>query len=300
MKIKNSKDGLKLGLMVPVALAAILLFSIIRAVQTAKFIDSETGFFIGGDGLNMIFYVLITLVCLFILAVSFFSSESKKINLADYSDKNAGVAAALFAVALLYDWLDSFFEGSMILNGLPVDAFYRKADAFKALMSTGALPYLLQSVFALLSAFYIILLAKGFFKGNASAYKHKYLAITPVAWAGFKMITRFVKQISYIRVSDLFLELIMLGFMLLFFVALAQVMSGVYSDDSRWRVPALGFGTGILALLLNVPRFIFTLVSKGLVNAEYPFNLADAFCGIFAVFVALAAVKSVKASAAEK
>lgn len=295
MKIKNSNNTLSIKVTAPIALIAIAFFSVFRSIQMAKFIDSNTGFFIGGDALNIIFYVLLILCCLFFVVVSFLSYEGKNVDFIGFKDKNAGIAAAVFAFSLIYDFFDSFVESASIFTELPFYAVEKIPDAVKLLMSTGALPYALQSAFALLSALYVILLAKSFLKGSSHAYKHKFIAVAPIAWAGFKMITRFVKQISYIKVSDLFLELMMLACMMLFFVALSQVVSGVYCDESRWRITAFGFSGGVIALCLNVPRFIFTFISKELVNAEYPFNIADAFFGIFAIFVALAAIKSAKA-----
>lgn len=297
MKIKNSLKGLRLGITVPVGLGAVVILSVIRAVQMAKFIDSETGFFVGGDAFNMLFYILIVALCVFFAVVSFLSYEGKKVELVAFQNKNAGIGAAVFAAALIYDLFDSFVESAKTLTDMPELAILGSTEKFKALMSSGALPYMLQSIFAFFSAFYLIILAKSFLKGTVAAHNHKLIAIAPIAWAGFKMITRFVKQISYVKVSDLLLELMMLGFMMLFFVGLSQVISGVYSDDSRWRITAFGFSSGIIAICLNLPRLIFTFVSKELINFEYPFNMADAFFGLFAIFVAIAAVKSVENNA---
>lgn len=294
MKIKNSIKGLSLGITVPVALASALMLSVLRAVQMAKFIDSETGFFVGGEIFNLLFYVLVVALCLFFAVVSFLSCDGKRIELVAFEDKKAGIMSAVFAFALIYDMLDSLVESTQIFSGMPELGFLETAEKFKAMMSSGALPYMLQSFFAFFSAIYVITLSKSFLKGTVAAHKHKLLAIAPIAWAGFKMITRFVKQISYVKVSDLLLELMMLGLMMLFFVGLSQVVSGVYSDDSRWRITAFGFSSGILAVCINLPRLIFTFISKDFINMEYPFNLADAFFGLFAIFVAIAAVRSVK------
>lgn len=300
MKIKNSNNSLKLGITVPVAFVCVIVFSVLRAVQMAAFIDSETGFFEGGSAFNVLFYILLAVCCLFFAVVSFLSSDGKKVDLVCLKDKNAAAASIIFAVGLLYDWLDSFFESSAIFGGITEVAYLKRSEAFKLLMSSGALPYALQSVFALLAAIYVFILAKSFLKGTPSAHKHRLLAITPIAWAGFKMITRFVKQISYIKVSDLFLELIMLAFMMMFFVALSQVVSGVYCDDSRWRITAFGFSGAVIALSLNIPRLIFTFISGELINKEYPFSIGDAFFGVFALFIGIAAVKSVKSRIEEK
>lgn len=292
MKIKNTNKNLTLSTLVPVAFISVIVFSVLRSVQLAKFIDSETGFFTGGGAFNTIFYVLLAVVCLVFVVLSFLSAQGAKVDLATFKDKNASLSSVLLAVGLFYDCVDSLVEGGKIFYEIPSLSFLNGADAFKALMSTGALPYMLEGIFAFASAIYVIFLAESFSKGSSVANKHKLMAIAPIAWAGFKMITRFVKQISYIRVSDLFLELMMLACMILFFVALSQVMSGVYCDDSRWRITAFGFSGGVLALCINIPRFIFTFVAKDLINVEYPFNIADAFFGLFAIFVAVAAVKS--------
>ena len=84
---------------------------------------------------------------------------------------------------------------------------YQQLFLFKALMASGTLPALLQSLFAVISAVYFTVAAISFKKGNGSISNHKYIALAPVFWAGFKLIARFIKQISYVQVSDLLLEL---------------------------------------------------------------------------------------------
>lgn len=297
MKIKNSKENISVAGLPYVMLGATLLLIVLRCLQLVRFIDSSTGFLTGGGFLNALLYAIIALACIYFLAVSFLSSECGKVELVGLKDKYAGIGCAVFAASLIYDFMDSFIEGLVIYNDMPLGSYKNVAELAKALMATGALPYVLQALFALLSALYIIILAKSFLKGSGHAHNRKLLAVAPIAWASFKLITRFIKQISYIRVSDLFLELIMISFMILFFVALAQVVSGIYSDDSRWRITALGFGGALISFVVSVPRFIFTVFADEFVNKEYPFSFDDAMFGIFALLVALAAVKSVKKEA---
>ena len=292
MKLKNSKESLKLKLLFPVMYGSTLLLVILRTLQLTRFIDSETGFFTGGAFVNTLLYILIAGLCIYFTAVSFLSEDGKRVELAAVKDKGASVAAIIFGISLIYDSLSSFFDSIVIFDDISVGSFENGAETFKTLMATGTLPYALQSLFAVLSAVYVFLLAKSFSKGSLSAHNHKYLALSPIAWVAFKIITRFVKQISYIKVSDLFLELIMLAFMILFFVTLSQVLSGVYSDDTRWRIPALGFSSAVIALSLNIPRLILTLFGGNFVNAEYPFSPADALFGLFAFAVSLIAIKS--------
>ncbi len=299
MKLKNTKDNLKLSKLIPVAYGAILLFSVLRCFQLVKYIDSETGFFIGGAWLKVLLYGAITVVCLGFIIVSYLSSDGKKAELIALKDRTAGISGVVFVISLFYDAFSSFGEAVVKFDGLSVGYFDKSSEIFKALMASGTLPYALQGFFAVLSAVYVIILAKSFLKGSKNAHNHKLFALAPIAWAAFKMITRFVKQISYIKVSDLFLELIMLAFMITFFVALSQVVSGVYSDDTRWRITALGFSGAVLALSINIPRLVLTLMANNFINTEYPFNPADTFFGIFAFSVAVAAIKSLGTEKAE-
>ena len=294
MKIKNSNDNLKLGNLIPLVYGSALVLIVLRCLQLAKYIDSETGFLTGGGFVNFAFYAVMAVACIGFVAVSFLSAQGRNVELVALKDKNAAIGCTVFAVSLIYDFLDSFIEGIVIYNDMPIESYGNIGEFAKALMATGALPYALQALFALLSAVYVIVLAKSFFAGSNAAHNKKFIAVAPVAWASFKLITRFIKQISYIKVSDLFLELIMISFMILFFVALSQVVSGVYSDDSRWRITALGFSSALLSFVISVPRLVFTLFADEFVNKEYPFSLDDAMFGIFALFIALAAVKSVK------
>lgn len=297
MKIKNSKDNIKLAGLLPVMLGSTLLLIILRCLQLTRYIDSTTGFLTGGSFLNALFYAIIALTCIYFIVVSFLSADGGEVELTGLKDKYAGIGCAAFAASLIYDFMDSFIDGLAIYTEMPFGTYENGAELAKALMATGALPYVLQALFALLSALYVIILAKSFIKGSGHAHNRKLLATAPIAWASFKLITRFIKQISYIKVSDLFLELVMISFMIMFFIALSQVVSGVYSDGSRWRITALGFGGALISFIVSVPRFVFTVFASDFVNKEYPFSFDDAMFGVFALTIALAAVKSVKKKA---
>ncbi len=300
MKLKNSNESLKLGSLFPIMYGGSLLLVILRSIQLTRFIDSETGFFTGGMLVNILLYGIIAILSVYFIVVSFLSAESGKIEIAALKDKTASVVSVVFGISLIYDCLASFFDSIVKSDEMGMGAFMTKTEAFKELMATGTLPYALQSLFALLSAVYVFILAKSFSKGSLSAHNNKYLALSPVAWAAFKLITRFVKQISYIKVSDLFLELVLIAFMILFFVALAQVTSGVYCDETRWRITALGLSAGLISVCINVPRLVLTVFANEFVNKEYPFNFADTAFAFFAVFIALAAVKNLKDNTPQK
>ena len=121
MKIKNTNKKLSLSALVPVAFIGIIVFSVLRSVQLARFIDSETGFFTGGDAFNTIFYVLLAVVCLVFIVFSFLSAQGAKVDLVAFKDKNASLASALLAVGLFYDCGDSLVEGGKIFYNIQLE-----------------------------------------------------------------------------------------------------------------------------------------------------------------------------------
>lgn len=277
MKIKEGNDKISLEKLPVIFFAVTAVSVILRTLQMFKFIDHSTGFYTGGTAITVVLYVVIGVSCLFFAVASFLSSESKKIDL--QLQKNSALVAitVIFAVSFLYDSISSFSASFMAMGTESADS------AFRSMMLSGTIPKFFQSVFAFFSAIYFFILAKGFIKCDSRIAKHKILAIAPVGWAGFRIIHRFVEQISYIKISELFLELILLALMIMFFMAFAQVASGVYSKGFRWRITGLGLPAALIGLTLNCARLVYSLVSgAGALNGDYPYSIADF---IFALFV---------------
>lgn len=272
LSLKGSRKDMNIGICNVVFIVAAIAGIIIRTMQMASYIDPETGFYKGyGDWIHLIFYIILTVNIIFFCGRTYLSADVKKIEIGNDSHRLAGIGTRLFAVALLWDSFYSFFNG-----------IYSAGSSNADLMRSGALPLTLQSFFALLSAIYFFILASDFSKGTAKAYKRKILATAPVSWAAARLITRFMRQISFIQVSDLLLELVMIAFMIMFFMALAQTASGVYKDQFKWRIPGLGLSAGLIAAVISVPRLIFTIFSSSHIVSEHPFSLADF---VFVIFI---------------
>ncbi len=283
--IKGSKENIKIAPCLIIFAVAAIVGTVIRTLQTFKFIDSETGFYTGGEALAVILYIVIAFAIIAFCTASYLSSDNKKITFSGGRDKFAAISTLLLAVSLLGDCYYSF--NSAFLNSGAVGAGYTGA------MKSGLIPLMIQSVSALFSAIYLFILASDFSKGTAKAYKRKFLATAPVVWAGSRLIFRFLKQISFVQVSDLFLELCMIAFMIMFFMALAQTASGVYSDTLKWRIPAFGLSAALIAAVISVPRMIVAIAAREFVNGDYPFSLNDL---IFVIFIITLVVK-IKADA---
>lgn len=288
MKIKEKNEKINLNLLLPIFLAATVLSVILRFVQCFGLIDFSTGFYTKSSFVTVLFYVLVAAVCVCFCAVSFLSAQSKKISSNGIKSNALFAVTLVFGVSMLIDGATAFF--SSLESALEGNTGYLETTVFKQLMGSGSVPDFIRSVFALLGAVYVFILAASFKTGSSAASSRKLLALCPVCWSAFRMIGLFVSKISFLRVSDLLLEIVMLSFMTLFFMAFAQVTSGVYSDGFSWRLPAFGLCAGLVAGTLSVTRLVLTIVSKEkYINSDHPFCFADlAFFAFVAVFVCVA------------
>lgn len=295
MKLKESNKRISLNELPVIFFVVALISAVLRALQLFLFVDHSTGFYTGGTAAAVILYVILCLACCYFAVASFLSAESKKIDLPTEKNPALNIITVIFGISFLYDSIDSFLSSFMAMGTESA------GSAFQSMMLSGTIPLFFQSIFAFLSAIYFFILAKGFIKGDERIVKHKILALAPVGWAGFRIIHRFVEQISYIKVSELLLELVLLALMIMFFMAFAQVASGVYSTGFRWRITGFGLSAALVALVINCPRLIFVL-AKGAsaLNGNYPFVITDFIFALFVIVLVMAVVKESKTKETEE
>ncbi|MGN1419349.1 MAG: hypothetical protein ACI4W6_08470 [Acutalibacteraceae bacterium] len=282
MKIKSSSEKASvrsLSLIFPVLM---LIALVLRFIQGFKLIDASTGFYTQSSFITVLFYIIAFGSCLVFCVVSYMSKSSQNIEVSEIKSKPLFAVTLIFAIFMIFDGASAFF--SSIEAAANTESAYLQTSLFKQLMSSGSVPDFIRSVFALFSAVYLFILAASFKTGSSAASSRKILALAPVGWTAFRMIGLFVTKISFLRVSDLLLELVMLAFMTLFFMAFAQVTSGVYSEGFSWRLPGFGLSSALIAAVLSITRLIFTLVDKDkYINPDHPFCAVDLIFFIFAV-----------------
>lgn len=282
LAIKGSKQNIKISCCLIGFIVSAVVGIVIRYLQTVKFIDPKTGFYTGGEGLAAVLYAVLLIAVVFFNVVCFLSSDNKKIAIGESGNKWAAIGSALFALSLLGDSYYCISLGAATSGVI--------GSVYTDMMKSGALPLLIQSIAALFSAVYFFILASDFSKGTAKAYKRKFLATAPVIWAGARLIFRFLRQISFVQVSDLLLELVMIAFMIMFFMALAQTSSGVYKDTFKWRIPAFGMSAALIAAVTSVPRMVVSLTAREFVNSSHSFSLND-FLFVILILTLLAKIK---------
>ena len=141
-----------------------------------------------------------------------------------------------------------------------------------------------QVALSFLSAIYFVILCLSALIGKASGSQFRILSLAPVLWSMLRMILRFTRTISYVRVSELLFEMVMLVFMIMFFMAFAQCNSKVNEDDCKWKLAAYGLPAALMALVTFVPRLILSLVgSADIIYSQSALELSDFAVALFII-----------------
>ena len=278
MKVKNSLAALKLSPLVKLASFVLLpLAAVLRFVQVYTLVDASTGFYTKSSPLTWAVNVLMIGGAAAIAVCCYLSKDAESLQPLPYKNTGMFVLALLFGVVLL-------LNTATCLSGLSSAVAGLGFRTVKELMSSGALPLLFQSFFALLSGIYFIFVAVSYKKGNLFAAKHRFLALAPTAWIAARLLHLFVRKIAFTRVSDLFFELLACVCMILFFLAFAQTASGIYSTGMSWRLVGFGLPAAVLTIAVQLPRFVLLFIDSGShINENHPFSLADICFGVFAL-----------------
>lgn len=232
--------------------AAIVLVLPLRTYQYLKIIEPGTGFYKTSDISVWLLYAALALFCLALFVVSLLNKKRIRLSQKLIRKPVNGAACVFFALTLIVNAVTRFGDASSL--------YFDNQN--QMIMKSGVYPLFFEAVFAVLAALYLAVLAIGYFNGRADPSEYKLLAITPLLWSICRILHRFMRTISFVNVSDLFYELFMLVFLMLFFMAMAQVVSRVGTERNDWKLFAYGLPAGIFCLLCFVPRAILVLVGK--------------------------------------
>lgn len=283
MKIKSSKNiDMKKLLIVWIAAAVILLPT--RIYQLLKIVDLEQGFYLKTDFSVGFMYGFLAVLLILFVAGSYLSSKATEIK-SDYSgNKLLGGVSIAVSVSMVVNVITQFSTFLDLYKGFGSQFGVTTMELGEYMMKSGALSKLGEAVFALFSAIYFVLFGLGCFGEKIKIEKLRILAITPVAWSIFRMLTRLIRTISYIKVSDLFYEIIMILFMMVFFMAFAQVNAKVNEKGIEWKIFGYGFFASLMALICSVPRLVMVIIGKGdILSADSPLEIWDLLIAVFII-----------------
>lgn len=265
-----------LGLLLLAGLVVCIPF---RLVQLFTNIEQNTGFFIENDWTVYCFYAVVVLfvIVLAVVAGSFGKIPASRPVLR--RDKTLAICSFLFAVGIAYDVI---FALAKVMRALTDGSF---ANGFFSVMFTdGMFAQLLQAICGMAACIYIVLVALSYVGEKATYCDYRFLAIMPLFWALFRMVSRFMTKISFTMVSELLLELLMLAFMLLFLMSFARVSAQVNQKGEMKKIVRYGMPAAFLALLIGITRLVCTVGGRADLLADgFQFSLADIGFGAFAV-----------------
>ena len=281
MNNKSVKSGFGIGCIIFVVAALIAIP--VRTLQFFTVLEGGTGFYSETDWSVYLLFGVIAVSILAILVSGF--SKRKKLEYSLEATKRPGLSSLSLIAA----------------SGLVLDAFsclakYSTAEPSSAVVTespinASQLILMLEAVFAVLSAIYFILLWLTYLNGKSNASKIRLLALAPVIWNILRIVMRFMRTISYIRVSDLLFEMIMIAFLILFFMALAQATTGISAEKVEWKIGAYGLPAALLALLCFVPRLIVMLTGNShLFYSESTVEFCDLGVALFIIGTVLTRV----------
>lgn len=273
MKIKNSVNGISPDASVILMCLALLIACPVRIFQMLKYIEPTTGFFTDYSNITItILYAVLAVAALLILVLTFLSSRVP----ASVAPKGRriplGIASFLAAAGFFYDAIISYLPDSESTATIVQNA-----------QSVSTLSHV-QALFAFLSSCYFIVFAVSYISGHSFHKKLKLFSLAPLVWAIVSVLERITVIISIMRVSELFLELCGLVFVMMFFLSFARVASEVNGEASMWSVIACGSVASLFILTYSIPRVMLGITgnSDSLVTG-YPVDFAHICCAVFII-----------------
>ncbi|MDR0531006.1 MAG: hypothetical protein LBG83_02950 [Oscillospiraceae bacterium] len=225
----------------------------IRIYQQLYLIE-PTGFWARFEPTQVVLYLLLGLLALAPGGMAWFAQPRAALDLGRRRRAAEGVAAFAAAASLMVDAVFAGLYALELLNKAPFSA--TAALGAQIVMRSGGLGAMGEALFALCGAAFFINLALIDLLPNKKIYLNRLLALAPLFWCVCRILRRFARTISYLRVSDLFLNLCMLVALMLFFLPFAQILSGVNGERRAARLGAAGAAAAALQLLCFLPRAV--------------------------------------------
>lgn len=270
-----------------------VLLIVLRTVISKNYIEVGTGFYVGGESLVLAFNIILIVFTVAMLAYPLIKFRGKHLNVRP-DGRAMGIVSLVIAAGFIYDVYSTmtiFLTSKAchhfisLFSSEPTETTNIVVDILQGYM------LLIGAILALLSVIYFVIMTMCCLGGAADYSKHSFLALAPIWWCVFRAVYFILIPMNFSKISDMLYELIMVGFMLLFFSAFARVASRIDGENCAGKVIAYGACTAVFAAISSVPRFVSKLMgAKGVVYTS-PQDLeeivfkSDYFFMAFAVFV---------------
>ena len=287
-KLKGSSDAIRIKHLIIIFAVSLLVALPTRTYQLLALVNHENGFFENGDFTVPVLYGLIAVFTILILVLSFLCKDipSPKIN----TGKNPVLAIASLLMTGGFVWDIILTERKIV----PQISSYVSVDVFRNLFSVylkenGGIFLVLQFVFAVLGVFWSLIFAASYFEGKPYYKKFPILALSPLGWCMSVLVSKLMKPISFITVSELLFEIFMMVFAMLFFITFARISTGVFTENSMWGIFGYGLATAFFGAVVTIPRLVILFAGLNAVEGnEFSFTHLAIF--IFSVVFILSVI----------
>lgn len=269
MKIKG-KFQISKSVNLIIFLLITVVLTIMRFIDVKTNIDPITGFYTNTHVLGFVTLAVLILGFVIYTVISVLSTDCN-INNLNNNSKSSGICTLMLSLSFILD----FIFVRVFTKNTSMDMF----DANTARILT--LTSIIGLIFSVLSVIYFLIVFNDNIKDTHNAQNKKILALSPVILFIVNLVSLFVTKISFLRVSDLFLQIISLVFTVLFFMSYAQVKNGIYSEGNVWKLYSYGLSATSVLLVINIPKVIFTIFDHNLINNNYPLSLLGLGIAIF-------------------
>lgn len=280
-KIKNSVMSISPDAAVILMCLGILIACPLRIFQMLRNVDPITGFYNDyGDITITILYALLGVVTVLILVLTYLSGRIPASIAPQGRRIPLGIASLIFAATLFYDAISTYFSRTQSTATIIQNA------------RTVSMMHHMHAIFAFLSTCFFVVFAISYLTGKPFHKKLKLLSLAPLAWSVIKVLERITVIISIMRVSELFLELAALIFLMIFFLSFARIVSEVNNKGTMWSTIACGCVASLVILAYTIPRLMlgFTGNTESLVS-DYPVSIADIGCVILILVFIVTALR---------
>ena len=160
----------------------------------------------------------------------------------------------------------------------------------------GVTTSLLQTILALFCALYFLLFGISYLVGKNLYSNSKIMALAPAAWYICRAMPRFARATNFLSDSELFFELCMICFSMIFFFVFARICTGVSSKGKMWMLFATGFPAFIFNMMTSLPRLTMNIIGRNdhIVKTS-PLEYVDLFTGVFIIMLLSAVMSYYKA-----
>lgn len=260
-----------------IVLAAILLLLLpLRTIQYYTVIEGGNGFFKRVDSNVIVFVTVFSVAVVFFLVSAFIKRKQISLETAPKCLPACGALALLASGGAIWE---VYFQYKNI-------GFDATEYVVSSTTSTGVvLPITYVKLgFGVLTAIYFLALSLCFLSGKSSGDKLRLLSLAPVIKCTISLVLYFMSTISYLRVSDLTLDMLSLVFFAMFYMAFAQANGNVNSKGSEWRLAGFGLCACLISSVCFVPRAVLFVTGHSDLTFILSYaNLGEFSAGLFAL-----------------